>query len=120
MSVSVSWPVAEAEAQAITEFATRATGMVEAAELIHATPGPLIVSGTWLRRTTIIGTNNALVCVVVVLIGPLGHLAWLGVAMLGLGLGTALRLMSVDPPPDDDEAEPTSAIAAGGAGDRGP
>lgn len=75
--------------------------------------GPLIVSGTWLRRTAIIGANNALVCGVVVLIGPLGHLAWLGVATLGLGLGTALRLMSVGPPPDEDEAEPTPMTQGG-------
>jgi hypothetical protein len=54
---------------------------------------PLFGRSRWLRRTIIIAANNSLVCLIMVLMGALGQLAWLGVAGTGLGLGAALRLM---------------------------
>ncbi len=54
---------------------------------------PVIASRSWLRRAVTIAANNTLVCATLVLLGPLGRVAWLGVACLGLGLGIALRLM---------------------------
>ncbi len=54
---------------------------------------PLLVSRSWLRRTVTIAANNATVCATMVVLGPLGHVAWVAVAGVGLGLGIALRLM---------------------------
>ncbi len=53
---------------------------------------PLLSSRTWFRRTVIIAANNSLICATVVVLGSFGHIAWLGVAGIGLGLGVALRL----------------------------
>jgi hypothetical protein len=55
--------------------------------------GPLLASGSWAKRALIIAANNSLVCFALVILGALGHLAWLGLAAVGLGLGAALRLM---------------------------
>lgn len=54
---------------------------------------PVMESRTWFRRTVIITANNSVICAVVVVLGSLGRVAWLGVAGIGLGLGIALRLM---------------------------
>jgi hypothetical protein len=67
--------------------------------------GPLVASRAWVFRTVIIALNNATVCAVVVILGPLGALAWLGVGLLGLSLGIALRLMSSEASLEDREAE---------------
>lgn len=53
---------------------------------------PVLAARSWARRAAIIAANNSLVCVLLVLLGLLGHAAWLGVAGVGLGLGTALRV----------------------------
>lgn len=70
---------------------------------------PLFVSRSWLRRMVIIAGNNSLICAVVVILGRLGHLAWLGVVCVGLGLGIALRLMLSVPVEDQDDSETHSA-----------
>jgi len=58
--------------------------------------GPVLGSGTWLRRSALIAANNSAICLVLVLLGWLGHLAWLGVAGMGLSLGIALRFIGAD------------------------
>ena len=60
-------------------------------------------------RAIIIGANNSLICLGVVLLGSLGHVAWPGLFAIGLGLGVALRLMSADihPAHADEESPPT-------------
>ena len=47
---------------------------------------------SWAMRAAIIAANNSLVCVLLVVLGSMGHAAWLGIAGVGLGLGTALRV----------------------------
>lgn len=71
---------------------------------------PLLVTRSWLRRTTTIAVNNATVCASMVLLGPFGYVAWVGVAGVGLGLGIALRLMigSYLPGMDDRESPPAA------------
>jgi len=51
----------------------------------------VIVSRSWLRRTVLIAANNSFSCGVLVLLGGLGHVAWLAVCGLGLALGVAVR-----------------------------
>jgi len=55
---------------------------------------PLLACTSWSRRTLIIAVNNSAVCGVLVLLGALGHVAWLGVALLGVSLGIALKLLA--------------------------
>lgn len=73
--------------------------------LIHVL-GLVLGSSSWLRRSLLIAVNNAAICFVVVLLGSLGHLAWLGIAGVGLGLGVALMMMSANVEIRDD-TEPT-------------
>ena len=54
---------------------------------------PLLTCTSWSRRALIIAVNNSAVCGVLVLLGVLGHVAWLGVALLGVSLGIALKLL---------------------------
>ncbi|MBN1343190.1 MAG: hypothetical protein JXQ73_10945 [Phycisphaerae bacterium] len=69
---------------------------------------PLMASRGWLRRATIIAANNSLVCVTLVVVGPLGSLAWAAVACVGVSLGIALRLMlPVSAPEEEDGVEAT-------------
>lgn len=69
---------------------------------------PLFASRSWLRRLAIIAGNNSLMCVIVVVSGRFGHLAWLGVVCIGLGLGIALRLMLAVPVEDRNDSETQS------------
>jgi len=73
---------------------------------LHHVVHPLMASRTWFRRTVIIAANNSLICAAVVVLGSLGHVAWLGVAGIGLGLGIALRLMIAEPIPEQDDQPP--------------
>ena len=68
---------------------------------------PLFASRTWLRRAIIIAVNNSLICAVVVLLGSLGHVAWIGITGVGLGLGIALRLMNEEIEPGLADREPS-------------
>ena len=58
---------------------------------------PLIAIRSWSGRTAIIVLNNSTVCAVLVLMGMLGRVAWLGVAVVGASLGIALRLLCEEP-----------------------
>lgn len=67
--------------------------------------GPLLASRSWARRAAIIAANNSLICAATVALGALGHIAWLGVAGIGLGLGVAIRLMMAGPIPGRGNVE---------------
>lgn len=54
---------------------------------------PLLTCTSWSRRALIIAVNNSAVCGILVLLGALEHIAWLGVALLGVNLGIALKLL---------------------------
>lgn len=66
---------------------------------------PLIASRSWARRTVTIAANNSLICALVVLLGSLGHVAWLAIASVGLALGIALQLLWNVHMPQGDEIE---------------
>jgi hypothetical protein len=66
---------------------------------------PLMASRSWLRRATIIAANNSLVCLLLVLVGSLGSIAWAAVACVGVSLGIALRLMLPEDVPEEEDAE---------------
>lgn len=55
---------------------------------------PLLRPCSWARRAAVIALNNTAICLAVVLLGAAGHVAWLGVAGIGLGLGIGLRQLS--------------------------
>ena len=55
---------------------------------------PLLACGSWSRRALIIAVNNSAVCGVLVLLGVLGGVAWLWVALMGVSLGIALKLLA--------------------------
>lgn len=69
---------------------------------------PLVRSRSWFRRAAIIAANNALVCLVAVLLGAFGSLAWLAVGGLGLSLGVSMRLTMGGNPFLDPGRPPTS------------
>ena len=66
---------------------------------------PLIAGGTWARRAVTIAANNSLVCFIMMLLGSLSHVAWVGVVCVGMGLGVALRLMFSVHAPDGHDSE---------------
>jgi hypothetical protein len=72
--------------------------------------GPLLESRAWSGRAARIAANNSLICAAVVCLGALGHVAWLAVVCVGMGLGIALRLMSSAIPDTEDHAEDKPAM----------
>ncbi|MHC4672752.1 MAG: hypothetical protein ACYTBZ_09745 [Planctomycetota bacterium] len=65
----------------------------------------VLTSPSWLKRTLMIAANNSLICLCAVLLGALGHLAWLAVAGIGFCLGVALHLMIKATAVDRDDRE---------------
>lgn len=55
---------------------------------------PVLTTRSWAARAAIIAANNSLVCAALVVAGALGYVAWLAILLVGLALGTALRLVA--------------------------
>ena len=74
---------------------------------------PLLACESWSRRALIIAANNSTVCGALVLLGALGHVAWLGVVLMGVSLGIALRLLVALPLKEAGPADSEATKAQG-------